>query len=234
MTKTRIFLSLLFCIFLFSCNNVTDLSEHTAEFYLLNFSDTTLSVDFISNQKKSVLPKTSIKNIAPITESDPLLSKNWDDILAIKDNKKTGYVASTFIPGTYKVDIDGFATKEKIYPIVSKDGQKISIMNENAAYMDLRYDDNPSMIFLIMNSKLKLSINSEVYSQVLNANINNDAVKEALNTIYFQSSYPQNSPAKIKDNCSGSNPDEFIKKIRLLESIEELIDAQASYFIFQK
>lgn len=232
MTKTRIFLSLIFCIFLFSCNNVTDLSEHTAEFYLLNFSDTTLSVDFVSNQKKSVLPKTSIKNIAPITESNPLVSTNWDDILAIKDNKKTGYAASTFIPGTYKVDIDGFATKEKIYPIVSKDGQKISIKNENAAYMDLRYDDNPSMIFLIMNSKLKLSINSEVYSQVLNANINNDAVKEALNTIYFQSSFPQDCPAKIRNTYAGSSPADFISKIRLLEQITELVDNQAEYFIF--
>ncbi len=234
MTKTRIFLSLIFCIFLFSCKNVTDLSEHTAEFYFLNFTDSKLSIDFVSNQKKSVLPKTSIKDLATIAESDPLVSTNWDDILDIKDNKKTGYVASTFIPGTYKVDIDGFAQAEKVYPIVSKDGQKISIKNENAAYMDLRYDHNPSLIFLIMNSKLKLSINSEVYSQVLNANINNDDVKGALNSLYYQSSYPQNSPAKIKDNCSGSNPDEFIKKIRLLETLPELVDTQASYFIFQK
>ena len=232
MTKIRFFLPLLFCFLLFSCNNVTDLSEHTAEFYLLNFSDTSLSVDFVSDQKKSVLTKSSIKNLAPIDENDSLSGTSWNDIFDMKDNQKIGYIASTFIPGTYTVDIDGFAQAEKIYPVVTKEGQTISIKNGKAAYMELRYNKNPSQIFLILKSRLKLSVNSEVYKQIQNAISNNEAAKEALNTIYYQDSFAQGSPAKIRTSCAGSSPDDFIKKIRLLEQFEELTDDQADYFIF--
>ena len=211
---------------------MTDLSEHTAEFYLLNFSDSTLSIDFVSNQKKSVLTKSSIKNLAPINENDSLVNTSWNDIFEIKDNPKIGYIASTFIPGTYKVDIDGFAQAENIYPIVTNEGQTIPIKNEKEAYMVLRYNINPSQIFLIIKSRLKLSIDSEVYKQICSAYSDNDDVIEALNTLYYQNSFPQGCPAKIRNTYAGSSPADFISKIRLLEQNTELVDNQAEYFIF--
>ena len=216
-----------------SCIQVTDMSEHTAEFYVLNMTESPLTVEFISEKTKSVFNKCSINDIQPIEESNPILNKSFQDISKLYAEGKIGYVSSKFVPGTYFQDIDNFSESENIYPIVFKDGKKITIKNGKAAYMDLRYNSNPRSFFMVIKSKLKLRINAADYKSILNGTMYNDEYKDALTTIYFNSTEPERD-AVLRTYSLGSTPNTSIKTIRLLETIPLLVDDNYGYFVFKK
>ena len=116
------------------------MSKHKAEFYVLNTTESLLTVEFISYEKNLFLKNVLFNDIKSVEENDPILGKKLQDIAKFQDKEKVGYVFSNFIPRTYFVDIDGFSQSENIYPILYKDGKKINIKNEKGAYMDLRYN----------------------------------------------------------------------------------------------
>ncbi|MGP1414971.1 MAG: hypothetical protein ACTTJ6_03430 [Treponema sp.] len=151
-TFALILIFIVVCFSFSSCRQVTDMSEHKAEFYVLNTTESLLTVEFISYEKKSVFKECSINDIKPVEENDPILGKKLQDIAKFqdKDKEKVGYVFSNFVHGTYFVDIDGFSQSEDIYPILYKDRKKINIKNKKGAYMDLRYNSNPCSFFIIL------------------------------------------------------------------------------------
>ena len=231
-TLVLVLISIVICFSFNSCQQVTDMSEHKAEFYVFNTTESLLTVEFISYEKKSVFKECSINDIKPVEENDPILGKKLQDIAKFQDKEKVGYVFSNFIPGTYFVDIDGFSQSEDIYPILYKGGKKINIKNEKGAYMDLRYNSNPSSFFIILKSKLKLNIDSATYNKVLNENIHNSEIKDALDLIYFKSISQPEQGAVLCSNSIISTPKRLIEKIRILEGISLLVDNDYSYFIF--
>jgi hypothetical protein len=151
--------------------------------------------------KKNLFLKNVLFNdIKSVEENDPILGKKLQDIAKFQDKEKVGYVFSNFIPRTYFVDIDGFSQSENIYPILYKDGKKINIKNKKGAYMDLRYNSNPCSFFIILKSKLKLNIDSATYNKVLNENIHNSEIKDALDLIYFKSISRPEQDAVLRSN----------------------------------
>ncbi|MGP1586715.1 MAG: hypothetical protein ACTTHG_00040 [Treponemataceae bacterium] len=230
-TFVSVLISVIFCFSFTSCIQVTDTSEHKADFYVFNVTESPLTAEFVSYEKKSVFKRCRIDNIQPIEEDNPILSKRLEDIAELEDKEKVGYVFSNFIPGTYFVDIDGFSESEEIYPVVYKNGKKIQIENEKAAHMKLKYNSNPTGFFLIVKSKLKLSINSDDYNKVSNDNMDNDEVKAALSSIYYESNDSEHN-VRIHGYLVTSSCKKIIQKIRLLEEIPLLVDDDYGYFVF--
>ncbi len=224
--------SVVLCFSFSSCRQVTDMSEHKAEFYVLNLTNSPLTVEFISEKPKSVFNKCSINNIQPIGESASILSQSFQDIIKLQA-EEVGYVCSKFVPGTYLIDIDNFSESENIYPIVSKDGEKITIKNGKAAYMVLRYNSNPHSFFIIIKSKLKLRINAADYNSILNDPSIDDEHKNTLKAIYFKSTKPERD-AVVRSDLIISTPRASIEKIRCLEKFPLLVEDNCSYFIFER
>lgn len=224
--------SVVLCFSFSSCRQVTDMSEHKAEFYVLNLTNSPLTVEFISEKPKSVFNKCSINNIRPIGESASILSQSFQDIIKLQA-EEVGYVCSKFVPGTYLIDIDNFSESENIYPIVSKDGEKITIKNRKAAYMVLRYNSNPHSFFIIIKSKLKLRINAADYNSILNDPSIDDEHKNTLKAIYFKSTKPERD-AVVRSDLIISTPRASIEKIRCLEKFPLLVEDNCSYFIFER
>lgn len=224
--------SVVLCFSFSSCRQVTDMSEHKAEFYVLNLTNSPLTVEFISEKPKSVFNKCSINNIRPIGESASILSQSFQDIIKLQA-EEVGYVCSKFVPGTYLIDIDNFSESENIYPIVSKDGEKITIKNGKAAYMVLRYNSNPHSFFIIIKSKLKLRINAADYNSILNDPSIDDEHKNTLKAIYFKSTKPERD-AVVRSDLIISTPRASIEKIRCLEKFPLLVEDNCSYFIFER
>jgi lipoprotein len=219
--------SVVLCFSFSSCRQVTDMSEHKAEFYVLNLTNSPLTVEFISEKPKSVFNKCSINNIQPTEESASILSESFQDIIKLQA-EEVGYVCSKFVPGTYLIDIDNFSESENIYPIVFKDEEKINIKNGKAACMVLRYNSNPRSFFIIIKSKLKLRINASDYNSILN----DPEYKNALEAIYFKGTKPERD-AVIRSDLIISTPKESIEKIRCLEKNPLLVEDNCSYFIFE-
>ena len=224
--KARIlFTGFIFCL-LSSCRPVTDNSEHTVEFRVINVTDNPITVEFVSDKKEPVFKKTRVENLVSFEKnsSDFELSINS----AFLNSESTVQVCTTFIPGTYNVDIDGFCEVERIYPIVYKDGQKVPVKLRN--YTEMPYDSNPSNEYFIFQSKLKYAISKEVYSQLMDNTVYNDNFKDALKLIYH-SGYRYKDHMYIIINFNKTIK-EITEAINLLEQNSLLIDDINGYYIY--
>lgn len=220
-----LFIPAIMSIFM-SCIYVTDNSEHTATLNVLNLTGEQITVKFIPGDSQALFKEWIIEDIPSIDKDDAILSKSFSEIIDDDEENRYGRKIFTFVPGKYLSDINNNVEYDVVSAVLYQDDTQLSRRNNTT--FNLYYNANPEINFIVINTKLKAKISSNVRNELFASDDMN--IRNALYSIYPYYYNNEDGTYRISSSCTGT-PAEIISKIKLLESIESLVDTKESYIV---
>ena len=220
-----LFIPVIMSIFM-SCIYVTDNSEHTATLNVLNLTGKQITVKFIPGDSQALFKEWIIEDIPSIDKDDAILSKSFSEIIDDDEENRYGRKVFTFVPGKYLTDINNNVEYDVVSSVLYQNDTQLSRRNNTTFY--LYYNANPEINFIVINTKLKAKISSNVRNELFASDDMN--IRNALYSIYPNYYNNEDGTYRISSSCTGT-PAEIISKIKLLENIESLVDTKESYIV---
>lgn len=220
-----LFIPVIMSIFM-SCIYVTDNSEHTATLNVLNLTGEQITVKFIPGDSQALFKEWIIEDIPSIDKEDAILSKRFSEIIEDDEENRYGRKIFTFVPGKYLSDINNNVEYDVVSAVLYQNDTQLSRRNNTT--FNLYYNANPEINFIVINTKLKAKISSNVRKELF-ASDDMD-IRNALYSIYPVYYNNEDGTYRISSSCTGT-PADIISKIKLLESIDTLIEDTESYVV---